>query len=119
MEYNGDVYSCDHFVYPEHLLGNLHDKTMTQLMYSPKQNKFAEMKSKLLPQQCKECEFLFACHGECPKNRFLRDCYGNPGLNYLCRGYHQFFQHVAPYMEFMKQELAAKRPPANVMSLFR
>ena len=115
MEYNGDVYSCDHFVYPEHRLGNLHDKTMTQLMYSPKQDQFAELKHKLLPQQCKECVYEFACHGECPKNRFVRDKYGNPGLNYLCAGYYQFFHHVAPYMDFMKRELENQRPPANVM----
>lgn len=116
MEYNGDVYSCDHFVYPEHLLGNLRENTVTQMMYSPKQREFARMKKELLPKQCKECDVLFACHGECPKNRFINDRYGNPGLNYLCAGYHKFFKHITPYMEFMKGELAAKRPPANVMN---
>lgn len=115
MEFNGDVYSCDHFVYPEHLLGNLHTKTITEMMYSDQQNKFAKMKKQMLPQQCKECKFLFACHGECPKNRFLNDKYGNYGLNYLCKGYHQFFQHVEPYMNFMKRELENHRAPANVM----
>ena len=74
------------------------------------------MKYRLLPQQCKECKYQFACHGECPKNRFIRDCYGNPGLNYLCKGYYQFFNHVAPYMDFMKNELENQRPPANVMN---
>lgn len=115
MEFNGDVYSCDHFVYPEHLLGNLHTKTITEMMYSDQQNKFAKMKKQMLPQQCKECKFLFACHGECPKNRFLNDKYGNYGLNYLCKGYRQFFEHVEPYMNFMKRELENLRAPANVM----
>ena len=115
MEFNGDVYSCDHFVYPEHLLGNLHTKTITEMMYSDEQNKFAKMKKQMLPQQCKECKFLFACHGECPKNRFLNDKYGNYGLNYLCKGYRQFFEHVEPYMNFMKRELENHRAPANVM----
>ena len=115
MEFNGDVYSCDHFVYPEHLLGNLHTKTITEMMYSDQQNKFAKMKKQMLPQQCKECKFLFACHGECPKNRFLNDKYGNYGLNYLCKGYRQFFEHVEPYVNFMKRELENHRAPANVM----
>ena len=116
MEFNGDVYSCDHFVYPEHLLGNIQNKTITEMMYGEKQKKFARLKHDCLPQQCRECQWQFACHGECPKNRFTRDKYGNPGLNYLCRGYRQFFEHVKPYMDFMKGELAAKRPPANVMN---
>ena len=119
MEFNGDVYSCDHFVYPEYRLGNLRNKTITEMMYSSQQHEFAKMKSQLLPRQCKECEFLFACHGECPKNRFLPDRYGEPGLNYLCKGYHQFFEHVAPYMDFMKQELQHDRAPANIMQRFQ
>jgi uncharacterized protein len=105
MEYNGDVYSCDHFVYPEHRLGNLHEKTITEMMYSEKQKQFARIKRQMLPRQCRECKFQFACHGECPKNRFLRDRYGEPGLNYLCEGYRQYFQHVAPFMEHMKRNI--------------
>ena len=116
MEFNGDVYSCDHFVYPEHKLGNLHNQTIYEMMNSPKQKEFSKMKHLMLPQQCKECNFLFACHGECPKNRFVKDKYGNPGLNYLCSGYHKFFTHVAPYMDFMKNELDHHRAPANVMN---
>ena len=115
MEYNGDVYSCDHFVYPEYKLGNLKEKTLYEMMNSAKQMEFAKNKKQRLPQQCKECKFLFACHGECPKNRFLRDRYGMPGLNYLCKGYYKFFEHVAPYMDFMKKEYEAQRPPSNVM----
>lgn len=116
MEFNGDVYSCDHFVYTEHLLGNINEKTITEMMYGEKQREFAKLKHELLPQQCRECPVEFACHGECPKNRFTRDKYGNPGLNYLCKGYRQFFEHVKPYMDFMKGELDAKRPPSNVMN---
>lgn len=116
MEFNGDVYSCDHFVYPKHLLGNINEKTITEMMYGEKQREFAKLKHELLPQQCRECPVEFACHGECPKNRFTRDKYGNPGLNYLCKGYRQFFEHVKPYMDFMKGELDAKRPPSNVMN---
>ena len=86
------------------------------MMYSAKQNEFAQIKSRMLPQQCKECRFLFACNGECPKNRFVRDRYGNPGLNYLCPGYRQFFEHVAPYMDFMANELLNNRAPANIMN---
>ncbi len=116
MEFNGDLYSCDHFVYPEHRLGNLHEKTITEMMYSPQQNRFARMKRGLLPRQCKECDYLFACNGECPKNRFLNDRYGEYGLNYLCKGYRRFFKMAAPYMDFMKHELEHHRAPANVMS---
>jgi uncharacterized protein len=115
MEHNGDVFSCDHFVFPEYRLGNLNEKTITEMVYSPQQQRFAQMKTAMLPRQCRECPFLFACHGECPKNRFLRDKYGNAGLNYLCEGYRQFFSHVTPHMNFMRRELQAGRPPANIM----
>lgn len=115
MEYNGDVYSCDHFVFPEYKLGNIHQSTLTQMLYSDRQNQFGAMKLNTLPRQCKECDYLFACNGECPKNRFAITADGEPGLNYLCKGYHQFFAHVAPYMDFMKHELAAGRPPAGIM----
>lgn len=119
MEFNGDVYSCDHFVFPEYYLGNINVKPLTSMMYSEKQLKFGNDKFDKLPKQCRECDFLFACYGECPKNRFVKDKYGNPGLNYLCKGYYQFFNHAAPYMDFMKHELMAKRPPANVMEWVR
>ena len=115
MEFNGDVYSCDHFVFPEYWLGNIYAKPLASMMYSDEQLKFGNDKFDKLPQQCRECDFLFACYGECPKNRFVKDKYGNPGLNYLCKGYYKFFNHVTPYMDFMKRELMAKHPPANVM----
>lgn len=115
MEFNGDVYSCDHFVFPDYRLGNIYSKPLVSMMYSDRQLKFGSDKFDTLPQQCRECDMLFACYGECPKNRFAKDKYGNRGLNYLCEGYYAFFQHVAPYMDFMKQELLAERAPANVM----
>ncbi|MDD4009797.1 MAG: anaerobic sulfatase-maturation protein [Fermentimonas sp.] len=115
MEFNGDVYSCDHFVFPEYRLGNIYNETLTSMMYSDEQQTFGNDKFDKLPQQCRECDVLFACYGECPKNRFIKDRYGNTGLNYLCKGYYKFFKHVMPYMDFMKKELLAQRPPANIM----
>lgn len=115
MEFNGDLYSCDHFVFPEYRLGNIYSKSLVSMMYSDEQLKFGNDKYNTLPQQCRECDMLFVCYGECPKNRFAKDRYGNKGLNYLCEGYYVFFQHVAPYMDFMKQELLAGGAPANVM----
>ena len=118
MEFNGDVFSCDHFVFPEYKIGNLRDHTFLEMLYGEQQRNFAQLKQQL-PRRCKECRYLFACHGECPKNRFLTTEDGEPGLNYLCKGYKQFFQHVAPYMDFMKAELDAGRAPANVMDAIR
>ena len=119
MEFNGDVYSCDHFVFPSYKLGNIRRKTLTEMMYSPEQNQFGRSKYTQLPRRCKECEVLFACHGECPKNRISRTKDGEDGLNYLCEGYYRFYKYVAPYMEFMKKELEAKRSPANIMQYLR
>ena len=115
MEFNGDVYSCDHFVFPEYKIGNIRQQTLTGMMYGDKQKAFGRLKRDTLPRQCRECQFQFACHGECPRNRFVRDKYGEPGLNYLCSGYRQFFEHVAADMDFMKAELDAQRPPSNIM----
>lgn len=115
MEFNGDVYSCDHFVFPEYKLGNIRRQTIAEMLYGEKQSRFSMLKHQSLPRQCKECRFEFACHGECPKNRFAKDRYGNPGLNYLCEGYQAFFDFVTPYMNFMRNELLHQRPPANVM----
>lgn len=119
MEFNGDVYSCDHFVFPEYKLGNIRNKSIYEMLYGKQQTAFSKMKHETLPRQCRECELEFACHGECPKNRFVRDKYGEKGLNYLCEGYHAFYTHVSPYMEFMKNEIANKRPPANIMKIFK
>lgn len=115
MEANGDVYSCDHFVFPEYRLGNIRQQSLTEMLYGERQQQFGRSKRTSLPRQCRECRFLFACHGECPKNRFIKDRYGEDGLNYLCKGYRQFFAHVASDMDFMKAELDAGRSPANIM----
>ena len=115
MEFNGDVYACDHFVFPEFKLGNIYEKSLIEMMYGDKQSRFGLQKRDALPAQCKACKYLFACNGECPKNRFLTTEDGEFGLNYLCKGYYQFFDHIAHYMDFMKKELLAERAPANVM----
>lgn len=119
MEFNGDVYACDHFVFPEYKLGNIRTHTLVEMLYGEKQRQFGSLKHNGLPTQCKVCKYLFACHGECPKNRFARTADGEPGLNYLCEGYYRFFDHVAPYMDFMKNELQNQRPPANIMEAIR
>lgn len=117
MEHNGDVYSCDHFVFPEYKLGNIRDHSLIDMLYGEQQQEFSRLKHSSLPRQCKECDMEFACHGECPKNRFMKDKYGDSGLNYLCLGYYHYYQHVAPYMDYMKQELMSQRPPSNIMKV--
>lgn len=117
MEHNGDVYSCDHFVFLEYKLGNIRDHSLIDMLYGEQQQEFSRLKHSSLPRQCKECDMEFACHGECPKNRFMKDKYGDSGLNYLCPGYYHYYQHVAPYMDYMKQELMAQRPPSNIMKV--
>ena len=117
MEHNGVVYSCDHFVFPEYKLGNIRDHSLIDMLYGEQQQEFSRLKHSSLPRQCKECDMEFACHGECPKNRFMKDKYGDSGLNYLCPGYYHYYQHVAPYMDYMKQELMSQRPPSNIMKV--
>ncbi|MDR0713004.1 MAG: anaerobic sulfatase-maturation protein [Bacteroidales bacterium] len=119
IEHNGDVYACDHYVFPEYRLGNIRNEALVAMMYSPQQLRFGRDKRDALPQQCKNCEFLFACNGECPKNRIIQTTTGEPGLNYLCEGLQYFFRHVSPYMDFMAEELANERPPSNVMTMAR
>jgi len=115
MEHNGDLYSCDHFVYPENKLGNIIESPLESLVASPQQEKFGIDKRDALPRFCRECDVRFACNGECPKHRFIRTPDGEEGLNYLCGGYKLFFHHVDPCMRFMAGELRQGRPPANVM----
>ena len=116
IEHNGDVYSCDHYVYPENKLGNIMDNSLESLVNSGQQRKFGIDKLMLLPNYCRNCEVKFACNGECPKHRFIKTPDGEYGLNYLCAGYKKFFHHIGPYMKFMTNELAHQRPPANVMA---
>ncbi len=115
IETNGDVYSCDHFVYPQFRLGNINEDTIERLAYCEQQQHFGSLKCNSLPTQCLKCNYLFACNGGCPKDRFAISKDGNPHLNYLCTGYQQFFKHVAPYMDFMKHELLQQRPASNIM----
>jgi uncharacterized protein len=116
LEHNGDLYSCDHFVYPDKKLGNILEQPLEQMMKSEKQFKFGLAKRDTLTLQCLDCEYRFACHGGCPKNRISKTESGEEGLNYLCSDYKAFFKYVHPYMQFMADELKSKRPPANVMS---
>ncbi|HEY5570232.1 MAG TPA: anaerobic sulfatase-maturation protein [Bacteroidales bacterium] len=119
MEFNGDLYACDHFVFEGYKLGNIYKSSLIEMMLSSKQLNFGLDKKRLLPGQCKECPFLKLCNGECPKNRFSVTTDGEEGLNYLCEGYRSYYHHVTPYMKFMANELANERPPANVMSWIR
>lgn len=115
MEHNGDIYSCDHFVYPQNELGNLMEVPLKVLGNSKQQNIFGKSKDLTLPNYCRKCDVRFACNGECPKHRFLITPEGEPGLNYFCAGYRKFFHHIDPYMRFMVRELRENRAPANVM----
>lgn len=115
MEHNGDVYACDHFVYPEYLRGNINRETLVAMTLSEEQKRFGNLKQSALPGQCRHCRFLKLCNGECPKNRFAVTADGEPGLNYLCPGLQRYYTHVQPYMEFMAEELRNQRPPANIM----
>lgn len=99
LEHNGDVYACDHFVFPEHKLGNMNEQTLYQLVESPQQRQFGLDKHNKLPDICRQCPVQFMCNGGCPKNRFLTTATGETGLNYLCSGYKQFFTYVDPFME--------------------
>lgn len=119
LEFNGDLYACDHFVFPEYRLGNINETPVGDLMRSSAQTAFGDAKLRSLPGQCRRCRYRFACNGECPRNRFVSTREGEPGLNYLCKGYYKFFDHAAPYMDFMRNELAHRRPPANVMEWAR
>lgn len=117
MEWNGDVYACDHFVFPEYKLGNVYTHTLVEMLYGERQQRFGRSKTDTLPSSCRTCEYMFACYGECPKNRFVYTTPDGEGENYLCEGYYRYFHHVAPYMDFMKAELLAGRPPSNVMQV--
>jgi uncharacterized protein len=119
VEHNGDVYSCDHYVYPRYKLGNLMNASLAALVDSPEQTKFGQAKSATLPRYCRECPVRFACHGECPKHRFLTTPHGEPGLNYLCAGYKKFFTHIDSPMRTMAALLAAQQPPVAIMQMPR
>ena len=119
MEHNGDLYSCDHFVEPDYLLGNIHEKPLAELVHAKAQEDFGHAKETTLPEYCRRCEVRFVCNGECPKNRFLATPDGEAGLNYLCAGYRKFFNHIDPVMKLMAEEVRAGRPAANVMKVLK
>lgn len=119
LEHNGDVYSCDHFVDPSHLLGNIMESEMIDILSSDKQVEFGREKQVRLPKQCRDCEVLFACHGGCPKNRLRNSEEDGKSLNYLCEGYKAFFHHIDEPMGFMANELKHDRAPSNVMEYMR
>jgi uncharacterized protein len=114
LEHNGDLYSCDHYVEPDYLLGNINETPMIELMASDQQRQFGLDKRDTLPPFCQNCEVRFACHGGCPKNRFTTTPEGDPGLNYLCAGYKAFFNHIDHPMRVMSGLLRQGRAPADV-----
>ncbi|HWZ18053.1 MAG TPA: anaerobic sulfatase maturase [Ktedonobacteraceae bacterium] len=114
LEHNGDLYSCDHFVEPKYLLGNIKQKHMIELVSSEKQRQFGLHKRDSLPNYCRDCQVRFACNGECPKNRFIETPDGESGLNYLCAGYKAFFIHIDKPMRIMAELLRRDRAPAEV-----
>ena len=116
LEHNGDVHSCDHYVEPDHLLGNITSTTLVELVASPKQRAFGAAKADL-PTKCRECSVRFACHGECPRNRFDPSPAGEPPINHLCEGYFAFFTHVGPAMRSMAELLRAGRAADAVMTM--
>ena len=117
LEHNGDLYSCDHFVEPKHLLGNIRKVHMMTLVSSDQQRAFGDAKRDTLPQYCRDCSVRFACHGECPKNRFIATPDGEPGLNYLCAGYKTFFTHIDHPMRMMADLLRRGHYADEVMAL--
>lgn len=117
LEHNGDLFSCDHYVYPQYKLGNLMNQSLGDMVSSATQKKFGNDKLDTLPQYCRQCQVRFACNGECPKHRFLRTPSGEPGLNYLCAAYKKFFAHIAPYMNTMAELVHSRRPAADIMEI--
>lgn len=115
LEHNGDLYSCDHFVEPRYYLGNINEDDLVTLVGSEQQRSFGLAKRDTLPRYCRECQVRFVCNGGCPKNRVRHTPDEEPGLNYLCEGYKDFFSHIDPVMKSMAAELLAGRSPANVM----
>ena len=117
LEHNGDVYSCDHFVEPRYLLGNVMQTPLADLVSSDKQRQFGQAKSATLPRHCRQCQYLFTCHGECPKNRVLTSPHGEPGLNWLCVGLKAFFEHTQRPMKIMAELLRKGRLAEEVMKV--
>ena len=118
LEHNGDLYSCDHYVEPNYLLGNIGDRHLLELVALPQQQKFGQDKRDTLTRYCRDCDVRFACNGGCPKDRFATSPYGEPGQHYLCPSYQAFFRHVRPAMEQMAELLRAGRAPAEIVDWY-
>jgi uncharacterized protein len=118
LEHTGDLYCCDHFVEPQYRLGNIRDTHMLELVASDRQRRFGLNKRDSLPAFCRECDVRFACHGGCPKDRFIQTPDGEPGLNYLCAGYKAFFHHVDRPMRLMSERLRRGGPPSDIVSFY-
>jgi uncharacterized protein len=119
LEHNGDLYSCDHYVYPRHKLGNIMETPLSELMQSMTQQQFGSAKLNSLPGSCLACEVRPACHGDCPKHRFTVTPEGEPGLSYLCQAYKAIFSHMAPYLRVMAELIEAGRPVPDVMQILQ
>jgi uncharacterized protein len=117
MEHNGDVYACDHYVYPEFRLGNIASNSLGKLVESPAQQRFGTAKRDTLPAYCRRCEVLKHCQGECPKHRFMTTPDGEPGLQYLCPSYKKLFNHIKPQLQIMANLIRARRAPAEIMRM--
>lgn len=117
LEHNGDVYSCDHYVEPDHRIGNIRNATLEALVNSEKQRRFGQSKYDTLPRYCRECPVLFACYGECPRNRFVRTPDGQAGLNYLCAGYRAFYTHIDRPMKLMASLIEQGRFADEIMHI--
>ena len=117
LEHNGDIYSCDHYVYPKYRLGNITNQTLGEMVHSKRQTKFGNDKLDSLPQYCRKCGVRFACNGECPKHRFIKTPDGKDGLNYLCPAYKRFFNHIDPCMRTMTQLLRNGHAAADIMEI--
>jgi uncharacterized protein len=117
LEHNGDLYTCDHFVEPKHLLGNINQTHMIELVASTQMRQFGDNKRDLLTQQCRDCDVRMLCNGGCPKDRFMLSRSGEPGHNYLCEGLYHFFDHVRPTMAIMADNIRRNLPASNVMAV--
>lgn len=119
IEHNGDIYSCDHYVYPKYYLGNIMEGNPKEMIGSDKQETFGQSKESSLPQVCMDCEVRFACNGECPRHRFVRTYDNKPGLSYLCEDYKKFFRHIHPYMKVIVQLIENDLPASKVMDAIK
>ncbi|MBA5636882.1 anaerobic sulfatase maturase [Duganella sp. LX20W] len=119
VEHSGDVFSCDHFMYPDYLLGNIAQDDPRTLAASAQQQAFGAAKEEALPDYCRRCPYLFACHGECPKNRFMVSPDGQPGMNYLCPSYEKYFRHITRAMNALGQIVASGMPASAIMEAYK